>query len=204
MAAVAPQPRISGEGTPERDWQGWDGLRRVPRIYLRQVVPGAGRLVVVAPHPDDEVLAAGGLIAMLAQRSRPAWIVAVTDGSASHPGSVRWTPDQLARIRQRESAIGLRVLGLNEDSVLRLRIPDGQVGSHTATLVAALQALLLPADVVVSTWSGDGHPDHEATAVAAAEACASVRCTHLQAPVWMWHWASPGDQRVPWGSLRRI
>ena len=50
------------------------------------------RVVVVAPHPDDEVLAAGGLMRWMACRGREVLVVGVTDGEASHARSARVTP----------------------------------------------------------------------------------------------------------------
>ena len=57
--------------------------------------------------------------------------------------------------------------------------------------------MLQSGDLVVTTWVLDGHPDHEATAHAALR----TGCNLLQAPVWMWHWAQPGDTRIPWADL---
>jgi len=58
--------------------------------------------------------------------------------------------------------------------------------------------------VVVSTWEHDGHPDHATTAQVARTACSAIGCACLCAPVWMWHWAVPGDDRVPWLRLRAL
>ena len=83
-------------------------------------------------------------------------------------------------------------------------MPDGRVHQHQAQLVELLVRVLRPEDRVLSTWTADGHPDHEATARAVSEACRVAHCRHLQSPVWMWHWAAPGDSRVPWTQLRRL
>jgi LmbE family N-acetylglucosaminyl deacetylase len=80
-------------------------------------------------------------------------------------------------------------------------VPDGGVARRTGALAHTLSRLLLPSDVVVTTWRLDGHPDHEATGLAAAQACAAAGCRLLEAPVWMWHWAAPGDPRIAWDRL---
>ena len=49
-----------------------------------------------------------------------------------------------------------------------------------------------------ATWRGDGHPDHEAVGRSAAAAVAGTDAVLLEYPVWMWHWARPGDAAVPW------
>ena len=57
MGAVAARPRIEGEGTSGRVWQAWlPALACADMAHVAGLLP-AQRLVVVAPHPDDEVLA---------------------------------------------------------------------------------------------------------------------------------------------------
>jgi LmbE family N-acetylglucosaminyl deacetylase len=73
-------------------------------------------IVVVAPHPDDETLAAGGLIAMQRFRQIHVTLLAVTDGEAAYPG----VPD-LGRTRRVEQAHAADALGLARDSVIPLR-----------------------------------------------------------------------------------
>ncbi len=86
----------------------------------------------------------------------------------------------------------------------RLACRDGKVGHHLRRISTALTALLAPGDRVFTTWASDGHPDHEATARAVEVACVDAGAQAIQAPVWMWHWAAPGDPRVPWHRLRRL
>lgn len=73
-------PVIHGGGTPEWRWRSWS------RVFPPLELAGCRRLVVVAPHPDDEVLGVGGLMATAVGAGVELDIVAVTDGDASHPG----------------------------------------------------------------------------------------------------------------------
>ena len=82
--------RIVGEGTPAREWMAWAGLEALPWVEPEALVPEGGRAVIVAPHPDDEVLGTGGLLARLGRLGRELRLVAVTDGTASHPSSSCW------------------------------------------------------------------------------------------------------------------
>ncbi len=200
-ATQEPARRIAGGGTPEAAWQAWPGLAAARRLSLNAWLPAGVRLVVVAPHPDDEVLACGGLLASHAARGGACLVVAVTDGEASHPGSSTWTPSELARARRAESSSGLEKLGVRRADIARFGLPDGRVQQHAAKLVAGLHLILQPTDVVVSTWRQDGHPDHEASGQATATVCARTRCRFMEAPVWMWHWAAPGSAQVPWHRL---
>lgn len=239
MAALSPPPQIVGEGvTNEAQWTDWLRELRPPPLAMGAVLGTARRLVVVCPHPDDDVLACGGLLALHAAKKGACLVVAVTDGEASHQGDPTWTLDQVGQARRLEHQRGLARLGVDvradhatavtalstqwdvaasvgtatempsaatvgdpASALIRLGLPDGQVAAHSSRLEQVLSALLEPEDCVVSTWSLDGHPDHEATGAATARVCRRVQCHLLQAPVWMWHWAVPGDSRVPWHRL---
>ena len=204
MGAVAFDRHISGEGTPEAQWQAWHGLSELPLVTLDELVAPTRRAVVLAPHPDDEVIGFGGLLALLAARGSPCQVVALSDGEASHPGSLTWSPRELAEARTEESHTGLRLLGLPPHSHTRLSLPDGKLAACSALLAQRLFELLQPEDVVFTTWQLDGHPDHEAAGQTTARVCNALGCRHWQAPVWMWHWASPADARVPWPHMRRL
>jgi LmbE family N-acetylglucosaminyl deacetylase len=184
--------------TPERDWQLWLRRLKPPPLTLDDVATASGRVVAVAPHPDDEVLACGGLLAGHAQRGGRTAIVAVTDGEASHPADPNWPPLRLARARRAEREAGLGQLGVSGGTVTPLAVPDGGVAACGGVLECTLRRILRSSDCVVTTWRGDGHPDHDATGTSTASACQAVGCRLLEAPVWMWHWSWPDDPRVPW------
>jgi LmbE family N-acetylglucosaminyl deacetylase len=203
MESVATEPLIHGGGTPESVWRAWETLTSLPPLAVERWVLDRRRLVVVAPHPDDEVLSCGALMQAHAQAGGEICVVGVTDGEASHADSSRWAPGELAQTRRQESGEGLVRLGLRAE-IERLEVPDGRVGLHFGELEDHLCRLLRATDVVATTWRLDGHPDHETTALATAAACTIVGCELIEAPVWMWHWASPGDARVPWHRMRRV
>lgn len=205
MAAVERGRRILHDGTTdEAAWRDWLSLLQPPAVALNALVSVGQRLVVVSPHPDDEVLACGGLLALHAQRGGATAIVAVTDGEASHRRDPAWSAPRLASARRVERRRGLARLGLTAGSVTRLGLPDSAVASHRDALQRGLRQVLRPTDCVVSTWQLDGHPDHDATGAETARACADLGCRLIEAPVWMWHWSAPADVRVPWQRLRAL
>lgn len=203
MDAVADR-MIVAEGTPESVWAAWPGLHQIPVMDALSLVPEGSRAVVIAPHPDDELLACGGLMRQWTQARREVVVVAVTDGGASHTGSRRWTPITLAAARRAERRAALREMGLSTVPVIGLQLSDGHVADEAQALTLALNGVLRPGDVVFSTWRMDGHPDHEAVGHVSAECCARAGLPLVELPVWMWHWAAPGDARVPWHRAARI
>jgi LmbE family N-acetylglucosaminyl deacetylase len=195
-----PHP-IDALGTDEDTWAAWGKLDAFPDVGLADVASA----VIVAAHPDDEVLGAGGLISILAASGARLRLVAVTDGEGSHSASLasrprpaspgRADPATLGRRRATESARALRVLGAGTAEVIRLGMPDTGLAEHEEKLTAMLAPLVAGFDVCLAPWEHDMHPDHETAGRAARRADGSpVLCY----PVWMWHWASPADPRVPW------
>ncbi len=199
----ADERRIRGQGTTEAQWTGWPGLHRLEAITAAGLVPEGARALVVAPHPDDEVLSVGGLLAQLARLGLPVRVIAVTDGSASHPGSAEWPAERLVRERPGESRLALHRLGLDIEPV-RLGFPDGGLQGLEGLLAERLLPLVGRTDVLFTTWRRDGHPDHEATGHACAFVAARSGARLVEVPVWAWHWAAPGDARLPWPRARRL
>ncbi len=179
------------------------------RLELRAPAYAAslGRTVVVAPHPDDESLACGGLLALLARAGVEAHVVVVADGSASHVGSTAFPPSRLAALREAEVREAVRRLGHGERTHL-LNLPDGAVpmpgADDFAPAVVALRALIeaLQPETLVLPWRRDPHPDHVA-AWHIADAAAPVGVRRLEAPVWAWHRGGPdaaprADEATAW------
>lgn len=116
-------------------------------------------LVVLAPHPDDETLGCGALLFDAAAQGVPCSVVCVTDGSRSHPHSRAWPADRLARQRRAELESAVAILGA---AMHWLGHPDCQVRTDADI------AHLIPRDaLVLATWDGDPHVDHQNVALLA-------------------------------------
>ncbi|WP_405505808.1 PIG-L family deacetylase [Streptomyces cyaneofuscatus] len=191
---------IQAPGTDEALWRAWHGWDRLPDYAL----PEEGRVVVVAAHPDDEVLGVGGTIARLVAAGLAVTVVSVTDGEGSHPDSLVLSPAELAELRARELEEALAELGAAGAEIVRLRLPDTGVGDHEDVLARELAALMSGAALCLAPWTEDVHGDHEAAGRAALAASRSAAVPCALYPVWMWHWAEPGDSRVPWERAARI
>ncbi|VFR16829.1 LmbE-like protein [plant metagenome] len=194
---------IEGAGTSVEQWQAWEAAHPPAAVETEVLVPQGHRAVVVAPHPDDEILGTGGMLMQLSRAGRDILLVAATDGEASHPGSARWPTAKLADTRAQESAAALAVLGVKA-ATLRLGLPDGGLASREASLRACLMRCLEAGDVVFAPWRLDGHPDHEAVTRAAFSAARVKGASVVEVPIWGWHWCTPGDPRLPWDDARAI
>jgi LmbE family N-acetylglucosaminyl deacetylase/SAM-dependent methyltransferase len=184
-----------GPGTPATAWRRDSRWDRGDAVSL----DGVSRLVVVAAHPDDESLGAGGLISTATRLGVPVRIVCATDGEGSHPDSPTRTPQQLAAQRVEEGVAAAGILGV--DAVDRLGLPDGGVAERQDDLTRRLVEVVGDGReaVIVSPWRRDGHPDHEAAGRAAAAAARRTGADLWEYPVWFWHWGLPDE--APWSSL---
>jgi LmbE family N-acetylglucosaminyl deacetylase len=191
-------PLIEGEGTIEAAWRPWLAAQCWPPLDTEQL--SGRRVVVLAAHPDDEVLGVGGLLRRLTA-SCEIHCVWATDGEASHPGSTAVRPAELAAVRRAESARALERLGVQVETSVHLGLPDSGLADRVGDLTDAFGRRVRDGDVVLAPWRDDGHPDHDAVGAAAAR-LPSV--TLIEYPIWMWHWASPADPRVPWHRLSAI
>jgi LmbE family N-acetylglucosaminyl deacetylase len=196
-AASSPHP-IDAPGTDERTWAAWPWLSTLPGNGMA-ALSGVTSAVVVAAHPDDEILGVGGLISVLAASHARLRLIAITDGERSHKGHA--APTALARRRTAETEVALRALGARTVEVIRLRMPDSGLAKREAELTAALAPLIADFDLCLAPWDHDLHPDHETAGRATRQAGAK---TMYYYPVWMWHWAAPADPRVPWDRALRI
>src|SRR4051812_11180384 len=149
--------------------------------------------LIVAPHPDDETLGAGGLIAAQTSRGVAVSVAAVTDGEGAYP-DMPGLPAQ----RVQEQTNALRRLSVLGERITRFRFPDGNVTSFEGQLEEQLAPLISREMLVVTTWKGDHHPDHQACGRVAerlAKAVGAPLCSYF---FWTWHYGSAHDiQALP-------
>jgi LmbE family N-acetylglucosaminyl deacetylase len=138
-----------------------------------------GTLLVVVPHMDDEVLACGGTIARLVAKER-IFVVYATDGSRSPVPMFPWqgsVSPALPAIRKQEARAALSVLGIPEDNVHFLGLPDHRLRAHARELghlLAGLLRRIAPAHILIP-FRYDRHPDHLALHRAITQALGNER-----------------------------
>jgi LmbE family N-acetylglucosaminyl deacetylase len=153
--------------------------------YLRERFGCGGRLriLIVAGHPDDEIIGVGGALTSL----RDAWIVHVTDGAPRKLDGLRLGFDgrsAYAARRRAEAHAALEIAGIGSDRIFELGFIDQESAFHLVELTQRLLDLLLdirPDLVFVHPYEG-GHPDHDAAAFATHTAIMKLDAAQVSAP----------------------
>jgi LmbE family N-acetylglucosaminyl deacetylase len=124
--------------------------------------------IVIAPHPDDESLACGGMLAEACRLGLRGKVVIVSDGVGSHPNSKAYPPDRLRALRAEEARQAAAEFGLKAEDILFLGLPDRFVpleGEEAERAIGAIAdcAREIGARSLFVSWRHDPHCDHEAS-----------------------------------------
>lgn len=138
----------------------WTAGRALPAAAQPTPWTAAGgrRVLVVAPHPDDETVGVGGTSALHGAAGDDVTVAVVTDGSASRAGGL--APHEMARRRKEEVEAAAAVLGVGR--LVCLGLPEGRWREADAS--DALRPLMDDAEVVYAPSCVDYHPEHMAVA----------------------------------------
>ncbi len=153
-----------------------------------------GKTLIVAPHPDDESLGCGGAIALLRNFSIEVEVLVLSDGTLSHPNSVKFPAEKLRDLRETEMLNALEILGVNKENTTFFRYKDRSVpnADSTETVVRCGKYLdFIEPQTILVPWRRDPHPDHRAahSLIRAANESAKM----IEYPIWLWEIAESHD-----------
>jgi len=161
--------------------------RATHRAPAELIVPNARRVLVVAPHMDDEIIPCGGTLILLAEQGAEIQVTFATDSSGglrSAEAGQALTATRRSEMQQVSGRIGFVA---NE-----LGFPDGQLHRHEKLLTRRLaeQIERLRPDLIFCPFPADAHSDHMACAAATATAAclakhdASIMAYEVWTPLW--------------------
>jgi LmbE family N-acetylglucosaminyl deacetylase len=155
-----------------------------------------GSCLVIAPHPDDEVIGCGAATLRTRDSGQPVRVVFVTDGRYAYRSSVMSASD-IAVCREAEALQACQRLGVPAGEVVFLRHSDGAAQERIDAIVAGLRREVgdfKPA-CVLSPLAMDSHRDHRAVAKAVDRLvrAGAIHCPVYEYPVWLWTLATWRD-----------
>lgn len=149
-------------------------------LSLHERLRGFRTLVVLAPHPDDEIFGCFGLVHLARQMGLRIELHIVSDGERCFGALPAREELALRLARQQESCQAAALLGCPAPQFWQLG--DSQLMEQMALLERRLQNLWRADALYLAPWQHDGHPDHEAVAHCVRRIAAPQHCIHY--PIW--------------------
>lgn len=187
-----------------------DGVKRVIGAARRMRARGAaefaprGIVAILAPHPDDEALGCGGLVARLCAASRAPHVVVMTGGGGALRGHSGRSEAEVVATRRSLSLKAAHELGLPRENLHFMDFVDGSVAHRPLDQMERLRTLLAvikPETLLVPHW-GEGWPDHLAVRSIGLELADCLNIGHvMEYCVWMWYYNVRG---LRWNKARSL
>jgi LmbE family N-acetylglucosaminyl deacetylase len=170
-----------------------------------------GTVLIIAPHPDDEIFGLGGFLLDQSQKNSKITLVYLTDGEASLPDIPK---DDIVKARINISSAVLKEISGADFKVFRLHLPDGQVPfSNDLLYNTGLECIkeiitgVQPGAVFV-THPGDFWPyDHVAAFELVKQALHELNFTGKLYGYWVWLWynySSRNFKNIGWKNTYKI
>lgn len=146
--------------------------------------PVGERIIVLAPHADDETLGMGGSLRILSTCGKKIKVVVLTRGEKAETDTRK--QQKHAEIRQKEAVKAFKILGVSDYDFLEF--PDRALIAHKEEAEEAIENIIndFAPDVLYSPSMVEFHPDHRAAAELSLSLCkrnSQVRCIFYEVGV---------------------
>lgn len=148
-----------------------------------------GKILILAPHPDDEVFGCSGLIQQQITLGREVYIIFMSRGESSHSNCCNIDKEFLKSERAKLTDNALSLLGVKQHNIFRLSYPDGSI-SYSSEETKKLKNLIdqINPDTIFVPHSGEGWNDHIETQNIAMELIKDTNIELYAYCVWFWYY----------------
>lgn len=166
----------------------------LPKLYRSQAsyckaLGLNNKILILAPHPDDEVFGCGGLIARLVAECHAPHVIVLTGGGGSHRGCCSTAESDIISARRKLTHKAMSALGLPESNIHELDFTDGHISEGNAAEKKKLESLIskINPNVILVPHHGEGWPDHVAARDLGIELAGDDMAVYEYC-VWMWYY----------------
>lgn len=161
-----------------------------------------GRVLILAPHPDDEVFGCGGLIARLCSNGNAPYVVVLTGGGGSHRGCCDVSEPDIAEARRELTRKAMSYLGLPPEHLFQLDLKDGSIAEcysayNCRNEIKNVIDQVNP-DIIFVPHHAEGWPDHIAVREIGLK-LAPANAVIWEYCVWFWYYM---QRHINWSNAR--
>ena len=132
------------------------------------------KIVIFSPHPDDELIGAGGSILKWMNEGQEVHIIYLSDGRAAYTyerknknlienKETQISQEELAQIRMHEIDKVIEFLEIPKNNIYKFKIPDQKVREFMQSGIKQSKKIIEDADRLVIPSNNNPHVDHQAT-----------------------------------------
>ena len=152
------------------------------------------KIVVFAPHPDDEIFSCAGSILKWLKEGDNVHIVYVTDNRAlitwgkknnqiiikEAQNYINMSDDQVGEIGLKEAKLVAKAFGFPNEAVHLFKFHDQDALNQISRGITLAKAIIYDADRIVIPSDNNNHPDHQATHTIAKEAAIELNLVNTE------------------------
>ena len=164
------------------NWMRWHAFH-LPELKFQ-----TSKVIIIAPHPDDETLGLGGMIQRLSQLGFPPYVIILSKGERSHQDCCNLSLENIKNKRIALATTALEHLSLPEDHLFFLDFPDSAIDATDKEMIS-LQRLInrLSPEMIFIPHRQEGWPDHVKTAEAITKIIRD-KVDIYEYIVWAWYY----------------
>ncbi|WP_455587179.1 PIG-L deacetylase family protein [Bacteroides sp.] len=136
-------------------------IRIISIIFSERMNNNNEVTLIIAPHPDDEIIGCAGLIQHQLSKNKKTHIIFLTGGENSHSGHCKISQETIIKARKELAINTNKKLGLPIENLHFLNYPDGRINyeHQETTKLGKLLKEIVP-QVIFIPHKGEGWSDH--------------------------------------------
>lgn len=162
-------------------------LFRTLALLFGTKLPEYEKILIISPHPDDEILGCGGLMANMVEENKKVLLVLLTKGENSHFDSPFISKDLLKEERVKLTQKAASKIKLPIENITFLDFKDGNINDKDSEIIK-LELLInsIKPDAVFVPYHFEGNKDHETTSIIVKSITKNTPIHLIEYCVWFW------------------